>query len=173
MTQRQDFAIPMTPEGAEVLTLCVDRLGRTEAYKLAARMGFSASDTAKAIGVSRQAVDQSAKYHGYRFKLDFQLKGEAVVADLAREAAERGLLKSDISQVTGIGLERIRAVARRHGIAMKREPLPAPRVAQIRELAAKGMTVTEVAKALAISQPCVSRAKKRHGITFARDGRAA
>jgi transposase-like protein len=169
----EKFAVPITQDGEDILRLCRDRVGRVEAYRLALRMGLSMADTARAVGVSRQSVAQWAKYWGYKFRPDFQQCGANFIADMAQEAAKRGLLKSDLANVTGISFSRICAVVRRNGVAIKREPVPAPRAAQIRELAARGLTVSEVARELGIPQSDVSRAKKRWGIEFCRKGRSA
>ncbi len=165
------FAKNMTPEAADLLRECAEKIDRPAAYVLALRMGFSQTETARALGVSQQAVDQWGKYNGVKFLPDHKKVIRKVVVDLIGSNHGQELTRSGVAEVIGVSVAAVDRAKRATGAKLKRQPMPRPTGEKIAALAAEGLTVGEVADKLGIPQPNVSQAKKRYGITFRRDAR--
>jgi DNA-binding CsgD family transcriptional regulator len=145
----------------------MSNIDHVQKYRDCAARGLSQADTARELGVSREAVRLMANKH----VIHFSRKSDVRRSFVAAAAEGGGLTRREIAEAIGLSLPRVSRLLPA-GHQVPRQPLPAPRGEQIAALAAQGLTVTEVARRLGISQVSVSAAKKRHGIVFLRDGRA-
>ena len=147
------------------MTIAVDK------YRAAAEGGMSQVEAAQRLGVSKQAVSQTAARYGLRFRPvstgDLSASRIAAIAELSGN----GLHSHQIAAVTGLTPDTVLAKAKKAGFKIARKPKPCPKSQKVIELAAQGLTVTEVARTLGIHQSNVSWSKARYGIVFLKNGR--
>jgi DNA-binding CsgD family transcriptional regulator len=148
----------------------MSNIDHVQKYRDCAARGLSQADTARELGVSREAVRLMTNRHGIKFPpTPRQVSAEraAIVAaatdlTLGQVANILGVTRNTVCRLTPAELKHKRP----------RKPKPAPRAEQIASLAAQGLTAGEVAQRLGVPQSSVSRAKKQYGIVFLCDGRA-
>ena len=135
-------------------------------YREAAASGWTQAETARQLGVSREAVRKMAAKHHIPFP---PTPREMATTRKRRAKTLAGVMtREELARELGVGECHVSTIAK--GMTIRKQR-PHPRADQIAELAAQGMTVTEVAKYLGILPSNVSKVKAERGIVFTLDGR--
>lgn len=135
-------------------------------YREAAARGWTQAETARQLGVTREAVRKMAAKHRIPFPPTYRER--AAVRKRRANTLAGVMTREELAQTLGVQPNHVSSIAKGKTIRKQR---PRPTVDKIEALAAQGMTVSEVARTLSMASANVSKAKAQYGIVFTKVGK--